>query len=197
MKNHPSITVARIKKQMEEGNFNESPDGFNVGMTKNYMNIYRDADPAKFYNYVINTYQSKQSSIKYLTPDDINKYIIKINTNIFHPKSERSRDVIDQDSLRDCKYMNTKYKLIRLDPISSNISYCNNCARDQFAAQLTKLLTCGRCHCAKYCSKKCQIEDWPQHSQFCRQKYNLVVEEWGRIERINHKYEFGWYVIDD
>ena len=31
----------------------------------------------------------------------------------------------------------------------------------------TKLSKCARCHSITYCSRECQIKDWPRHRQFC------------------------------
>ncbi len=33
-----------------------------------------------------------------------------------------------------------------------------------------KLLQCGACHAANYCSTKCQKDDWPKHKAVCRKK---------------------------
>ena len=30
-----------------------------------------------------------------------------------------------------------------------------------------KLSKCARCHSITYCSRKCQVEDWPRHREFC------------------------------
>ena len=32
-----------------------------------------------------------------------------------------------------------------------------------------RLLVCGRCRVATYCSKKCQIAQWPNHKSLCSQ----------------------------
>lgn len=39
---------------------------------------------------------------------------------------------------------------------------CDNCG-----CVLTKARKCGRCKCAMYCSKNCQVEDWPLHQVLC------------------------------
>lgn len=44
--------------------------------------------------------------------------------------------------------------------LSENCSACN-------VANL-KLLRCAKCATAKYCSKVCQVKDWPAHRQMCR-----------------------------
>ena len=40
---------------------------------------------------------------------------------------------------------------------------CGNCLKDggQFAR-------CSGCKYVRYCSKNCQVEDWPSHKQLCR-----------------------------
>jgi hypothetical protein len=44
---------------------------------------------------------------------------------------------------------------------------CYNCGRDELRAE-PKFLTCGRCKTTNYCSKKCQKDNWPDHSVLSR-----------------------------
>ena len=30
-----------------------------------------------------------------------------------------------------------------------------------------KLSKCARCHAVTYCSRECQVEDWPRHKENC------------------------------
>ena len=39
-----------------------------------------------------------------------------------------------------------------------------------------KLSKCSRCHSITYCSKECQEEDWPRHSDNC---VPVMVKEYG------------------
>ena len=36
------------------------------------------------------------------------------------------------------------------------------------AQQGQKYSLCGQCGCARYCSKDCQLADWPVHKSFCK-----------------------------
>jgi len=42
---------------------------------------------------------------------------------------------------------------------------CHKCHRT--VTGKTKLSKCASCHSITYCSRECQREDWPRHSQFC------------------------------
>lgn len=44
--------------------------------------------------------------------------------------------------------------------------YCFNCAKQS-------TYRCARCHSAHYCSKKCQIEEWSFHKQYCNTKNKI------------------------
>lgn len=37
--------------------------------------------------------------------------------------------------------------------------------------------TCQKCGCAKYCSRDCQLADWPQHKKFCKGKFSLFFSK--------------------
>lgn len=40
--------------------------------------------------------------------------------------------------------------------------YCFTCKKSNL-----QLLTCKRCKIAKYCSKECQVKEWPEHQKMC------------------------------
>lgn len=43
------------------------------------------------------------------------------------------------------------------------IKWCHKCGNSELKSAL---MTCARCG-MKYCSQKCQVEDWPEHKSFC------------------------------
>ncbi len=44
-----------------------------------------------------------------------------------------------------------------------DIEKCESCY-----AFLTKILRCGQCKKISYCKRECQLKDWPNHKQFCK-----------------------------
>ncbi len=53
------------------------------------------------------------------------------------------------------------------------------------------LKTCGRCHLAKYCSEKCQKEDYPNHKKDCRKIKKLMDNVEGLAEELRCYSDFG------
>jgi len=51
----------------------------------------------------------------------------------------------------------------------SKAKTCAACHRDK-AVNGAGLLTCSRCHTAKYCSRECQRADWNKHKTVCKQR---------------------------
>ena len=39
---------------------------------------------------------------------------------------------------------------------------------EKYSCTVAEVLLCGRCFQAKFCSKKCQKEHWPEHQEDCR-----------------------------
>ena len=45
---------------------------------------------------------------------------------------------------------------------------CARCGKQKGDTGAAKLATCKRCKLVRYCSRKCQSEDWPEHKKVCR-----------------------------
>ena len=45
---------------------------------------------------------------------------------------------------------------------------CARCGKQKGDSGAAKLAVCGRCKLVRYCSRKCQREDWPEHKKVCR-----------------------------
>lgn len=46
-----------------------------------------------------------------------------------------------------------------------SIAACNQCNM-----VIANSLACGKCKITKYCSKSCQVRDWPEHKQWCSRR---------------------------
>ena len=51
--------------------------------------------------------------------------------------------------------------------------------------------SCGQCKKISYCSKDCQIADWPAHKIFCRDDATLKIKLAKLTEIIKKKYNVG------
>ena len=60
---------------------------------------------------------------------------------------------------------------------------CRSCNR------VVALKKCARCHCVRYCSKRCQVADWYIHKKLCEQLPN--TKQSGRAELRKQKIELG------
>ena len=58
---------------------------------------------------------------------------------------------------------------------SSTSAKCGNAACPNPSSDASKLLFCGRCKEASYCSRECQEATWPTHKTTC-QRQNYIIE---------------------
>lgn len=78
----------------------------------------------------------------------------------------------DCSDLEDCVNISTA-QTIDSDDESDIVTEdrCNICANCSKTFE-TELKKCSRCHVFRYCSKECQILDWPRHKSVC----NLIAD---------------------
>ena len=60
-----------------------------------------------------------------------------------------------------CSCLDEMYKEVKS---MTRTGVCFNCS---CTPERSKLLTCGRCGDANYCSRACQKADWPKHKESC------------------------------
>jgi len=73
--------------------------------------------------------------------------------------------------------------LLNADPVANEeATSCTRCGISK-----GKLLACAKCR-SKYCSKECQMQDWPMHKPACAA--TRQVQEWG--ERKWDEFESFW-----
>ena len=65
-----------------------------------------------------------------------------------------------------CKCLDDKYEEVK--SIAKIGICCNpNCSLPNMKAVRSKMLFCTQCRRANYCSKECQVANWPIHKEFC------------------------------
>ncbi|KAJ7042452.1 hypothetical protein C8F04DRAFT_78108 [Mycena alexandri] len=71
-----------------------------------------------------------------------------------------------------------------INPVDQPLSRgCATCQRDPLAAPEVKLKRCGRCKLIRYCSVKCQTDDYPRHKHICKQVDNVEYAKWDIEDR--------------
>ncbi|KAJ7786097.1 hypothetical protein B0H16DRAFT_17554 [Mycena metata] len=71
-----------------------------------------------------------------------------------------------------------------IDPVEQPLSRgCATCQRDPRAAPEVKLKRCGRCKLTRYCSVKCQTNDYPRHKHNCKRIDDIEYAKWGAEDR--------------
>ena len=60
------------------------------------------------------------------------------------------------------------------------MSACRACGEGRGKAAGGKLLKCGKCNVMHYCSKVCQVADWPSHKLQCKEL------QWREQRRLTH-----------
>ncbi|KAL7641828.1 UNVERIFIED_CONTAM: hypothetical protein RMT77_007702 [Armadillidium vulgare] len=80
----------------------------------------------------------------------------------FHPQSSKISMIASAFS--------SAFNFNTLELLSSESPFCSNCLKSADKR-------CSRCHVEWYCSRNCQVKNWPKHKTFC----NLVSENGGGI----------------
>ncbi len=62
-------------------------------------------------------------------------------------------------------------------------SKIGTCANDVCENKVERLLKCGRCLFAEYCSRECQLKDWPQHKQVCALLKSADVDGGDKVQQ--------------
>lgn len=65
--------------------------------------------------------------------------------------------------------MSEAYKVFG-NPKADNKHRCMQCKKEEPTDKKKKLLVCGKCKSARYCSKECQLKHWPTHKVTCQSK---------------------------
>lgn len=67
-----------------------------------------------------------------------------------------------------CSCLDQKYKQVKG---ITKMGICANhkCSKHERMVVRNAMMCCSRCHLSNYCSRGCQVEDWPKHKFFCNQ----------------------------
>ena len=101
-----------------------------------------------------------------------------VSTLNSHAVSSKVRDLSGSDSLRDalkffrkrttCKCLKRMHlEARRTQPKMGGCYHCKE------RKERALLMVCSRCRVPQYCSKKCQIADWPRHKACSCDKYDI------------------------
>jgi hypothetical protein len=96
---------------------------------------------------------------------------------------DRSGKTIDMSALQrlrsgqeDGSAGNNEGYYCQFDVVACTAAMCRNltCA-NSLTANGTRLLYCGKCMTAKYCSRECQLEHWKVHKKSCRRHGSVPI----------------------
>ena len=94
---------------------------------------------------------------------DVNYALTAMKAHRSLPDGCGERDVLKFYSKRlSCSCLKEKYKHAR--KTIPKLGKCMNCKERKERSYLT---TCGRCKVQMYCSRECQVADWPDHEKMC------------------------------
>ena len=77
-------------------------------------------------------------------------------------ESEQS-SILDSDELKFRQYFFNQSPESDSESVVDSPNVCGNCMK-----QGEKFPCCTGCKFVRYCSKKCQVTDWPSHKQLCQ-----------------------------
>ena len=67
-----------------------------------------------------------------------------------------------------CSCLNNKYSQVSKDHPNKNAT-CDHCIRN---IERETLMVCSRCRLTQYCSRACQVANWPNHKSMCDAHYH-------------------------
>ena len=79
-------------------------------------------------------------------------------------------------NLIPCKCLDVKYEEVKS---TTKMGICNshNCNKPNRRVERSTMLYCARCRNANYCSRECQVADWPCHKDSCGKDIADVLNE--------------------
>ena len=83
------------------------------------------------------------------------------------------------DSVRKlAKFFSKRIPCHCLDDLAMTAPRTARCKGCKESAESTSLMACSACGIIKYCSKACQVQNWPEHKTLCKelQKYAEEIE---------------------
>eukprot|EP00985_Skeletonema_marinoi_P000450 scaffold162_cov117-Skeletonema_marinoi.AAC.5 len=79
-------------------------------------------------------------------------------------------------NLIPCKCLDVKYKEVKS---TTKMGICNNhyCSKPNRRVERSAMVYCARCRNANYCSRECQVADWPCHKDSCGKDMADILNE--------------------
>ncbi len=111
---------------------------------------------------------------EWLAQQDINSYMIAciiINGMLTICKYPYQGDSIFTYSLEDRLEKQHKLTDLKMDPkIQITVPKTKNCS-NPYCKKIGTMKKCSNCNNVRYCSKECQLSEWPFHKRNCNKKY--------------------------
>lgn len=75
------------------------------------------------------------------------------------------------------QFANNTY-VLEVEPLNA---LTDACRYDGCRKALQKKRRCAKCHSVRYCSKECQVKDWPVHKEECKAYVTYVLHGWDLV----------------
>ena len=84
-----------------------------------------------------------------------------------------------------CKCLDDKYEEVKS---IAKIGFCcnPNCSIPDRKTARSKMLYCTQCRKANYCSRECQVANWPIHKQICAIAANMLAARKSRQKKVDN-----------
>lgn len=91
--------------------------------------------------------------------------VMRITSTLNLPVSCKSLQETCSD--KDLVFSLERMRTNELSLYMESSSRCQECGKVQVQNNSIKLSKCGKCECAWYCSRECQVKNWKDHKQLC------------------------------
>jgi len=78
--------------------------------------------------------------------------------------AQTKTEVVSTEPIFACGHGPTISETLRVSRDKANVALCHKCGSPH------NLKVCGVCRGIRYCSRKCQVSDWPDHKPYCSPK---------------------------
>jgi len=106
---------------------------------------------------------------KYTSGDTFDSVLSKASEDIGYILNAEQRDIIRFYKKRiPCSCLDELYSEIKKSQDRGiGCDHCNQSIKRKDIKQ------CKRCKCANYCSRECQVSDWPAHKEYCKEMCSI------------------------
>ena len=112
--------------------------------------------------------------VQITSPPKINELVSTIEKSFHTNKTLENRPCVLQLSIEGGAVVNSDEDLKSIkDFMKFEVCFANGCCWCRKPEILEKFSRCGKCKKARYCSRRCQANDWLRHKSLCLEKTKI------------------------